>query len=269
MRKEIIDAILTKSIYTALREQKLLNIYNKLVAIVPDITHQYSTFNIDSKYLETNVRALHAFQMSLVNKTIELINKNSTNIVDIGDSAGTHIQYIKGLHPEQNIKSLSINIDQEAVNKIRAKGLEALCARAEELSFLDIETDVFLLFETLEHLTDPIRFLERLSHVPCKSLVITVPYIAKSRVGLHHIRHSQKQQVNAENTHIFELSPKDWRLIFQHSGWEVVTESVYRQYPRCSPLWLAREYWIRYDFEGFYGVILKPDKTWSSVYEWY
>ena len=267
MRAEIREKLLSWSIACALREQGLWNMYYKLKDIVPDIVHQYTSFAINSKYLELNVRAVHAFQMMLVETALRELVANPT-IVDIGDSAGTHIQYIKGLHPEQNIKSLSINIDQEAVNKIRAKGLEALCARAEELSFLDIETDMFLLFETLEHLTDPIRFLERLSHVPCKSLVITVPYIAKSRVGLHHIRHSQKQQVNAENTHIFELSPKDWRLIFQHSGWEVVTESVYRQYPRCSPLWLAREYWVRYDFEGFYGVILKPDKTWSSVVEW-
>ena len=262
MRAEIREKLLSWSIVCALREQGLWNMYYKLKDIVPDIVHQYTSFAINSKYLELNVRAMHAFQMTLVNEALQKLPNNPT-VVDIGDSAGTHIQYIKGLHPEQNIKSLSINIDQEAVNRIRTKGLEALCARAEELSFLNIEADIFLLFETLEHLTDPIRFLERLSHVPCKSLIVTVPYIAKSRVGLHHIRHGQQQQqvANAENTHIFEFSPKDWKLIFQHSRWAIITESIYRQYPKWPPLCLAQAYWRRYDFEGFYGVVLKPGKT--------
>jgi hypothetical protein len=265
---EIKEKLLTWSIESALKEQVLWKLSHKLRKIVPDIVHQYTSFNIDSKYLELNVRAVHAFQMMLVETALRTLPGNLT-IIDIGDSAGTHIQYVKGLHPEQNIKSLSINVDQEAVNRIRAKGLDALCARAEDLSLLDIEVDVFLLLETLEHLTDPIRFLKDLSCVPCKSLVITVPYVAKSRVGLHHIRHNQKRHVNMENTHIFELAPADWRLIFQHSGWAIVRESIYWQYPRWYPLRLVQEYWKRYDFEGFYGVILKPDKTWSSVYEWY
>jgi hypothetical protein len=265
------ELIATKSLYAAIREQNLLLIYHQITEIVPDITHQYTTFDVNSEYLKTNVRAQHSFQIFLVNEALQLIRSSPgerITIVDIGDSAGTHLQYIKGLHQDRNIRSLSVNVDSEAVSRIKEKGLEAICARAEALPSLSIEADVFLSFEMLEHLMDPCEFLHNLSQVKCKALVISVPYLVRSRVGLHHIRSNQKRQVNPENTHIFELSPQDWRLIFKHSGWTALTERIYLQYPKRSPFrFLLKRYWRRYDFEGFYGAILKQDKSWSELYD--
>lgn len=262
-----------RSIRAAVREQKLSSIYEQLTAIVPDITHQYSSFDLDTEYLITNVRAMHSFQIALVNETLKSTdgltkNTDTITIVDIGDSAGTHLQYIKALYQDRNIRCLSINIDSEAVRRIKEKGLEAICARAEDLASFSVNADILLSFEMLEHLMNPCQFLRSLSEKKCRAFVVTVPYLACSRVGLHHIRHNQRRDVNPENTHIFELSPEDWRLIFQHSGWEVVAERIYRQYPKKSPFrFLMKRYWQRYDFEGFYGAILKPDKSWSDLYD--
>ncbi len=264
------ESIPIRSIRAALREQGLSPIYDQLVKIVPDITHQYSSFDIDTEYLNTNVRAQHAFQLSLINDAIRLPELDAVKpltIVDIGDSAGTHIQYIKGLFLDRNIRSLSVNVDAEAVKRIQEKGLEAVQAHAADLSALSIKMDMFLCFETLEHLMDPVGFLNLISLTSGKILVLTVPYVAHSRVGLHHIRHNLKRQVNMETTHLFELSPDDWHLIFKHSGWTILKEKIYYQYPK-NPLfkfWL-KNYWRKHDFEGFYGVILKQDETWSELY---
>jgi len=268
----VVTARRIKSIRAAIREQKLLPIYHQLSEIVPDITHQYSSFNLDSEYLITKVRAEHSFQIALANEALQFIRsspKETLTIVDIGDSAGTHLQYIKGSHQNHDIRCLSVNMDGEAVERIKEKGLEAICARAEDLASLSVEADMFLSFEMLEHLMNPCGFLRGLSEkTNCKAFVVTVPYLAHSRVGLHHIRHNQKRSVNSENTHIFELSPEDWRLIFRHSGWAIQADRIYLQYPKRSifrPLW--KRYWREHDFEGFYGAILKPDKSWSSLYD--
>ena len=260
-----------KSIRDAIREQKLLPIYHQLTENVPDITHQYTSFDLDSEYIKTKVRAQHAFQIALTSEALQSIHSSSGDaltIVDIGDSAGTHLQYIKELYHDRNLRCLSVNMDSEAVGRIREKGMEAICARAEDLPSLSIEADLFLSFEMLEHLMNPCGFLQGLSaNTGCKVLVVTVPYLARSRVGLPHIRYGQKRSVNPEITHIFELSPEDWRLIFLHSGWSVQAERIYLQYPRRSifrPFW--KWFWRHYDFEGFYGAILKPDKSWSSLY---
>ena len=264
-----------KSIKKAVHEQGFSQLVYKLGEIVPDITHQYSTFKVDTLYLTKKVRGEHAFQISLAQEAINIFKKSAKDdliIADIGDSAGTHIQYIKALF-NQNIRSISINLDPEAVEKIRKKGFEATCARAEEIGEkYNIIANIFLCFETLEHLMNPTEFLYKLSQTNCDLLVITVPYLKSSRIGLHQIRNLNKQNLSrkkimsAENTHIFELSPEDLQLLFKFAGWSVVFERIYLQYPKKHWLRITKWYWRMFDFEGFYGVILKRDSTWSKLY---
>lgn len=256
------------SIKAAVREQRLSPLYNQLAAIVPDITHQYSSFEVNTEHLIINVRALHSFQVALINKALGYMENKDVTVVDIGDSSGTHLQYLNELNKDRSFRCLSVNTDEEAVKRIQQKGMEAICTRAEDLASYSIDADIFLSFEMLEHLMNPSVFLRSLSvKTNCKAFVITVPYLSHSRVGLHHIRHGQRRNVSAENTHIFELSPKDWELVFKHSGWAVVSNRIYYQYPRMSPFgFILKKFWKWSDFEGFYGAILKPDQSWSDLY---
>lgn len=259
--------LLAKSIKCAVRQQGFDNLYAKLENIVPDISDQYSGFVLDTDYLKTNVRALHAFQIHMVKKALDVLALgNGATIVDIGDSSGTHLAYIQGLFGE--FKALSVNIDINAVRKIQAKGLAAIHSRAEALKQEDIPADLFLSFEMLEHLNNPLNFLHDLSsQTDCKGFVVTVPYVAQSRVGLHHLRRKDRvHHVSAENTHIFELSPKDWRLLFMHSGWKIKHEQIYLQYPHNHLLGFTKPLWKKLDFEGFYGAILVRDDSWSKLY---
>lgn len=187
-------------------------------------------------------------------------------IVDVGDSAGTHLQYIRSIYENKNIKCMSVNLDVKAVERIKAKGLDAIKARAEDLSKYNINADIFLCFELVEHLMDPCHFLHE-ARGWCKYLIITVPYLKDSRVGLHHVRGGNKDDVCAESTHIFELDPEDWKLFVKHAGWKIVKEKIYYHYPKRSFLYITKYLWKKYDFEGFYGLILMKDDTWSSKYK--
>lgn len=264
--RKIKHSILLISLRKAAKEQKLLELAGTLEQIVPDIMNQYSTFKLDNQYLNVQTRYLHAFQMSLLNGIIEDFKK--LVIVDIGDSAGTHLQYINSLYAKsKDIKCLSVNLDIEAIEKIKKKGLEAVHARAENLHQYNVNPDIFLCFETLEHLMNPCHFLHELSSkTTAKYLIITVPYVRRSRIGLLHIRQNHIGNVHAENTHIFEFSPEDWKLIVRHSGWEVIEEKIYLQYPKMSFFNITKYFWKKYDFEGFYGMVLKRDERWSSKY---
>lgn len=261
----------------ALQQQGLSELYERLVTIVPDIRDQVTAYELDTPlyyekhqgFLELGVRALHAFQISLVEQALALLqleaSERTLTIVDVGDSAGTHVQYLRALH--QNIRSLSVNIDEQAVRRIRQKGLEAVHASAEELEYHEIRPDIFLSFEMLEHLPDPCRFLRNLSRVPSgQALIVTVPYVAQSRVGLQYIRLGLRQPVSAEGVHIFELSVEDWRLLFKFSGWRVLKDQIYHQYPRLRPLHIMKPLLRARDFEGYYGAILVRDSTWRDLY---
>ncbi|MCX5696359.1 MAG: hypothetical protein NTU54_00045 [Candidatus Omnitrophica bacterium] len=247
-------------------EQGLTELRKRLETLVPDITDHYSAFKIDDPYLMLKVRNLHAFQVSLVQKVINGLKK--WVIVDIGDSSGAHLKYLKTLYSDlADLKCLSVNLDQKAVDRIKARGLEAIKARAEELDKYNIHPDLFLCFETLEHLFDPVRFLYELSNkTDARFLIVTVPYLRQSRVGLDHIRENRYENVIAENTHIYELCPGDWKLIMRQSGWDIVYEQIYSQHPHKGILKFTKYLWKKYDYEGFYGAILKRDHTWSSKY---
>jgi len=264
--RKCMEKVQTKSLQAAAREQRLEGLSEKLQALVPSITDQYTSFKVEGSYLNTNVRNMHAFQISLIDKVIDEFQEPI--IVDVGDSSGTHQQYITGLYSEdKNIKCLSVSLDPKAVERIKKKGLEVVHARAEDLHKHNIYANIFICFEVLEHLTDPCRFLYELSSkTDAAYLIVTVPYLRNSRVGLHHIRAGHKNKVNAENTHILELSAEDWKLLANHAGWTVVEDRIYLQYPRKSVWRLAKSIWKKYDFEGFYGLVLKKDDSWSSRY---
>lgn len=267
--KNIYYALATHVIRVAVREQGLSELYHELERAVPDIRDQYTGFALDTEYLKVNVRAEHSFQISLVEKAFGLLDHrehDTLRIMDIGDSSGTHLRYLKSLFGE-DIDSMSVNLDKVAVEKIRKKGLKALHMRAEDLGkSLKTKPDILLSFETLEHLHDPCSFLKAMSETSCEYFVITVPYVRASRAGLSRIRRGVKEKHNAENTHIFELCPEDWELLFKHCGWEVVYRRVYLQYPLKHPLRVFSYFFRKLDFEGFYGVILKPNPEWKDLY---
>ena len=257
------ENLLIRSLRAAAAEQGLTSLVERLAA-VGDVGDQYTTMKMDSEYLRLKVLTQNAFQVALAGPELP---RGSGVVVDIGDSSGAHTQYLRALYPDCKAEFLSVNLDEHAVAKINAKGLKAMLARAEDVLKLGVTAEVFLLFETLEHLPDPFNFLHALSSRSlCRRLVLTVPYVRRSRLGLHHIRQGLKQKTTAERVHLLELCPEDLRLLFAHTGWRVESERIYRQYPLRSPLRATRALWASHDFEGFYGVVLSRDDSWSSLY---
>lgn len=270
----VLEWLQARSLRAAGREQALAPLADRLTTIVPDLAAQYTHWKVDGVLLPLKVRFQHAFQMDLALRGVDLVRRQGPRdrpltVVDVGDSAGTHLTYLAALVEGSGaLRGVGVNLDPAAVARIRARGLEAVLGRAEDLIEAGtLDADVVLCFEMLEHLTDPVTFLDRLSRRRGSVvLVVTVPFLRRSRVGLHHIRRGERVPVSPETTHVFELAAADWRLLFAHAGWSVRHEAVYRQYPRRSPWRLLGPVWRRVDFEGFYGAILTPDRTWADLY---
>lgn len=267
--REIISAW---SVRMASSENSLTDLSRLLREIVPDISDQEeSEKDAFNAYWELKRRTLQAFQCRMMLKALENNTGNDVTVVDIGDSAGTHMLYLKELTKDRyRIDTISVNLDHRAIEKIRARGLCAILCRAEELDLGDKKVDLCTSFQMVEHLHNPAIFFRRLAVMAeCKRMVITVPYLRCSRVGLHHIRAKSRDVIYAEDEHIFELNPEDWTLLMLHSGWRVMSSHIYYQYPRMLPI--AREvlgwFWRRTDFEGFWGAILEKDTTISDLYQ--
>jgi hypothetical protein len=274
--KGIIYKLLAMSLRASNAERGEGKLRKLLVQSVPDLSKQYTTYEIDSPYATENLRCVHAFQVGLILKTLKLLNQDSASrditVVDIGDSSGTHLKYLKSVVATNKLnwqlKLLSVNLDPVAVSKIREQGLDAIECRAERLAEKGISADIFLSFAMLEHLFDPISFLHDIaSKTDCSYFAITVPYVRSSRVGMQYLRKGDLRDSSAEDVHIFELSVEDWKLIFRFSGWEVVFEDIYLQSPRFGLLRATKPIWSQLDYEGFYGVILRRNPEAAEKYK--
>ena len=274
--KNFARALFARAIRSACRENGFYAISERLKKVVPDVSKQYTTFEVNDVFLESMVRGLHGFQMSLVERACTRIDKDALTVVDIGDSSGSHLKYLLSgeVCGDKQVDALSVNLDPVAVEKIRQQGLPAIECRAEQVhrhpDFQGKEVDLFLSFETLEHLFDPISFLHELAKSDYRNdpvFVITVPFLPRSRVALHQVRRNEAGDMFAENTHVFELCPDDWRLIFRFAGWEILEDQVYRMYPRRNPLYFMKFLWKRFSFDGYYGCILKRNTAIADRYK--
>jgi hypothetical protein len=263
------------SLNAAARDQGLDKLIANLRRVVPDLSGQYTT-DFDSNdydaYWEIKLRGIHAFQVQLAVDAIARVNKQTVTVADIGDSAGTHAIYINDIVGSDILnRFVSVNLDPIAVEKIKARGGDAILCRAEELDHKEINPDLYLSFETLEHLTDPLRFLHDLSSKgSAQFAAITVPYRKDSRFGGDLMRQplsTMPQGLTAERTHIFELNPADWQQLARFAGWRAVETRVYRQYPMYHPLRAMAPLWRALDFEGFLGLILERDTALSDRYQ--
>jgi hypothetical protein len=275
MNPETLMQVISKwSIRNALRERGYDELVDKLRKIEPDLSEQYSRRKEKyNDYFELKRRAVHAFQCSLMLKVLNELDAVKLTVVDIGDSAGTHMRYLQELTGGKNeVDTISVDLDPIAIEKIKARGLKAILGRAEDLNIgMDQHVDLFTSFQMVEHLHNPAIFFYRLAKKSdCSRMLITLPYLRHSRLGLHNVRNRNEKIVFAEEEHIFELSPEDWTLLMRHSGWNVVHSEIYYQYPTKWPFflrWFLRKYWQTTDYEGFWGAVLEKEKTYADLYQ--
>jgi SAM-dependent methyltransferase len=261
------------SIAAAIGEQGLAPMLDRLRGILPDISDQY-TGGWDrasyERYWELKIRGMHAFQISAIQAALDHVGGDSLVLADIGDSSGNHALYLRGLAPDRVARVISVNLDPVAIDKVRRKGGEAVLCRAEDLDVQGIQADLFMSFEMLEHLTDPIRFLHALAtKAKTPWLLATVPYRRRSRFGGADIRlppHRLPERMNAEEVHVYEFSPEDWQLLARFAGFKPVFTRIYRQYPLRSPLRLTAPLWRSVDYEGFVALFFERDLSFASRY---
>ncbi len=271
---KVYQSISAASLRAAIAEQGLGDMCDRLRQIVPDLRAQYTGGFDDAEYArywESKMRGMHAWQVRLTLDALNHIGRQGQVIADIGDSSGNHGIYTKALAPAGQVaRSIGINLDPVAVDKIKAKGAEAVLCRAEELDVEGINADLFTSFQMLEHLTDPVRFLHGLAdRGSAEHLLLTIPYRRTSRFGGSHMRlplDRMPESMTAEEVHIHEFSPEDWTLLARFAGWSPVFSKIYYQYPKRHPLVLSAPLWRALDYEGFLGLFLKRDLSLSRHY---
>ncbi len=238
------------------------------VKVFPDMQAHF-TGTIVNAETEMRIRLLLCCEALFTGRALKKCRgSKACSYADVGDSDGT-VQMLLRYYGWEELETTGINLQQSAVDRIRERGLDAICEDAMRLGDRGQSYDVVSVFETLEHLPDPIGFLKGIQSVVSDTLVVSVPYIKQSRVGLAYLskRWPAEKVPTIENTHILELSPGDWGKIFKHAGWRVIDQNFLLMYPRCSWLRLVLQpYWRQRSFEGFWFVALTRDNRFARRY---
>ena len=97
-KRKLMEGLSAWSINRAYTENNLHSLTVRLREIVPDISNQEdSEKDAFNAYLELKRRTLQAFQCHMMLKALEDYAAGNITVVDIGDSAGTHMLYLKEL----------------------------------------------------------------------------------------------------------------------------------------------------------------------------
>jgi SAM-dependent methyltransferase len=136
-------------------------------------------------------------------------------VVDIGDSNGIFLRSL-------NKDGISLNISPDIISSLREKNIETVVADAEHLPFKNESISTILLFQTLEHVPNPILLLNEIARVCKKSLILSIPYVSQTHI--HRRKYDLKRPIYEH--HIFEFSQNDFRSIVSHTPFKIQKEII-------------------------------------------
>jgi hypothetical protein len=134
-------------------------------------------------------------------------------MTDLGDSNGIFLR-------SMGRNGISVNISDPAIRSLKSKNLDVVKADVERLPFRSGSISTIMLFETLEHVPNPIQLMSELERVCSKSVVISIPCVAHTRIRPFNYDPSLPRFQH----HIFEFSPEDFHRIVTHAGFTIQSE---------------------------------------------
>ena len=147
-------------------------------------------------------------QMSFYNQRYDFIKKHITErakILEIGDVNGFNIEHFG------NDQSLGVNYADYSEN-IKS---DFKIMNVNNGIHIDDTFEYGMIFETLEHLHNPILVLNQMLDICKNGIFLSIPYVRKTNVKL-----------DLDGGHVFEFSPDDYKKIFDHYGITVVDYTV-------------------------------------------
>jgi len=173
-------------------------------------TRDLSIAGFDDSYDANNPHdvILLNLQMSFYNQRYDFVEKHITErakILEIGDVNGFNIEHFGN---DQSLSANFVDFSDNIKNRFKVMNVNNGVATDETFEY-------GMMFETLEHLHNPILVLNQMLDICKNGVIVSVPYVRKTVVKL-----------NLDGGHVFEFSPVDYKKIFEHYGISVVDYTV-------------------------------------------
>ena len=219
--KELWRALLQKTLRDSAEQvlrrelsELLLKPENRDVAQIvdnEDLSNHFQDVKLDNIGLQDVVKSFIIARVKFVIKILGWEEIRKSVFADFGDSSGVFLRAF-------GKDGTSVNIASEIISHLKSKGMKAIKADIDcSLPFRDDEFDYILLFETLEHLPNPLASLREIYRVCRKALFVSIPYATRTKV----YRFNYGEGIPLYEHHIFEFSDEDFRKIVSHTDFKI------------------------------------------------
>jgi len=231
---KVVPSILLNALNPKHRCQLFYDALSTQIQAIPEIERLFPQDEVRGHYVYGNVRdsiehpdlfitQLRYYRMyQFFKRHFPEIFSSGVSVLDIGDTSGMFLRAL-------GKKGVSLNINQECVDFIRSKGIEAVQGDAESLDFDDNSVDYVFSFQCLEHLPNPIKALNEWGRVARKRVFLSIPYVDTTHIyniayWVNLKKTSWKEDnVRAVDCHIFEFSTQDFINILSHTNLDYET----------------------------------------------
>lgn len=186
---------------------------NELITTVPPGTYSHDTSNHygDVSLDESWHYIIHPFaveRLDFIIRTLQEKEIQGSSFADIGDSDGT---FLRALGKD----GTSINFSDTVLANI--SGLQKLKGCLPSIALPDGSFDYILLFETLEHLPDPVAGLREVERLARKGVFVSIPHVSSTRIK----EFWNNRRAPAGESHVFEFSPRDFAKLVTYTGFSI------------------------------------------------
>ena len=175
--------------------------------------YHYGDIEIKEKASEYVLTSFTIDRIEFIRKNVQLRNKDI--IADLGDSNGIFLRSCQR-------EGISVNISNPAVISLHGRGMEIVKAHIEYLPFKNNSIHTFFLFETLEHVPNPITLLNEIGRVCSDSIIISIPFIEKTKI--HPYNYDPGRPIYQH--HIFEFNRNDFLTIITHTPFSLGSDTI-------------------------------------------
>ncbi len=123
--------------------------------------------------------------------------------VEVGAASDVFLKHI-----DANTKK-GVNVLDECLDQLNRQGIIGIKSIDERIPLEDNESDLTICFETLEHVHNPVLFLNELSRITSNKPLLSIPWVQKTNIRSRwHGADTAGETPDAE-FHIFEFSEDD------------------------------------------------------------
>lgn len=216
----------------------------------------------------TSVNKQFAWDMFCIQQTnlINFVKTFATDdyevAVEIGATSDMFLKHVKAK------KKIGINVLDVCVEQLNKQGITGLKTDGQRIPLAGNEADLVICFETLEHVPNPIPFLNELGRIARNKLLLSIPWVAKTHIRARwHGMADPDRQPDSE-FHVFEFDEDDFKKILSYTDFKVSTYQKLINYEAKYDIltnWCLRKYLYLGYFPAIQAYVLEKDVPKSEV----